>query len=295
MRELPFERAFREWVEGAGHRWDRLRYARPEADGETTAYRLSPARPPRGVVLAAHGAGNDALFALVGTFRALLERGYEVFTFDLDGQGRGSTTRLTPDAIRSSVPAAVGQSGAGERGLPLHAIGISFGGSVLLGSLPSLRPAPASAALLVAPLQVRFSRRAVAREVGWGLLRTVWRERGHYGLTGLIPSFGPFKRGAYPLRLGTERGPGAFGYVVSLNRILDSLALEEAARRTSTPTLLVYGGRDLLVPAEQGERLAELLPASELLTLPRETHLTAPLAPAAVERLLRWIEEHGSA
>ena len=60
------------------------------------------------------------------------------------------------------------------------------------------------------------------------------------------------------------------------------------------PVLLVYGGRDLLVPADQGRRLNELLPASELLMLDRETHLSTPLAPAAIERLFAWIDRHTS-
>ena len=95
----------------------------------------------------------------------------------------------------------------------------------------------------------------------------------HYGLTGLVPSFGPFKRGAYPLRLGVPPAPGPFGYVQTINRVLDGLRLEDAARRASTPTLLVYGARDRLVPPAQGERLAALLPPPRLLRLP-PTHLT---------------------
>jgi pimeloyl-ACP methyl ester carboxylesterase len=79
---------------------------------------------------------------------------------------------------------------------------------------------------------------------------------------------------------------GAFGYVEALNRILASLRLEEAARATRTPVLLVYGAADRLVPPEQGERLAELLPRAKLMILPGETHLTTPLAPAAVEAVV---------
>ena len=68
MTELGYERAFRLSARAAGCGWERLSYPRPEAAGETVAYRLSPAVAPRGLVLAVHGAGNDALFALVGLF-----------------------------------------------------------------------------------------------------------------------------------------------------------------------------------------------------------------------------------
>jgi pimeloyl-ACP methyl ester carboxylesterase len=136
---------------------------------------------------------------------------------------------------------------------------------------------------------VELSGRAVARELGPRLLRTLWRGREHYGAGGLIPSFGRWKRDIYPLRLGEAAGAGSFGYVEALNRILASLRLEEAAHATPTPTLLVYGAADRLVPPAQGERLATLLPRSELLVLPGETHLTTPLAPAAVERVVERI------
>ena len=290
VSELPFERAFRRWADEKGYGWERIVYPRPEAGGETVAYRLSPAAPPRAVVIAVHGAGNDALFALVGLFKELLARGHELFTFDMDGHGRHSTTVFSPESVGGAVGAAVLRSGAGERGLPLHAFGVSLGGSILLGSLPSLPVAPRTAALLSAPLRIHLSGASIRRELGTPFLHTLWRERSHYGLTGLIPSFGPFKRGSYPLRLGVAPGPGAFGYVEVLNRTLDSLSLEDAARRAPCPVLLAYGARDGLVPIEQGERLAALIPRSELLPLPRDSHLSAPMAPQVVKRFLEWIE-----
>lgn len=288
MRELRFERDFRRWAEGAGYGWEVIRYPRAAALGETTAVRITPGVAPRGVVLVAHGAGNDALFALVGLFKSLLSDGYEVFTWDLDGHGRRATTRLTP-AVTGAVADAALRSGAAARGLPLHCVGVSLGGSVLLAALPTLSPAPRSAALLTAPLRVQLGWPAIRRELGTPLARVLWRERSHYGLTGLIPSFGPFKRGSYPLRLGVPAGPGMFGYVEALNRLLEGMGLEEAARSAPVPTLLVYGGRDLLVPLEQGRRLAELLPDAELLVLPRETHLSAPLAPESAAAVRQWI------
>jgi alpha-beta hydrolase superfamily lysophospholipase len=284
--ELPFERAFSRWLRREGMGFEPVRYARPEAGGETRAFRLTPTRPPRGVVLLVHGAGNDALFAIVGLAKRLLRAGLEVFAFDLDGHGRGGVTRLAASTVVGAVPAAVEAAGAGRRGLPLHAVGVSLGGSLLLHALPRLSPAPASAALLCAPLRVELSRRAVLGELGSGLLRTLWREREHYGVGGLIPSFGRWKRDVYPLRLGEAAGAGAFGYVEALNRILASLRLEEAARAVDIPTFLVYGAADRLVPPEQGERLAALLPRSKLLILPGETHLTTPLAEAAVEQVV---------
>jgi alpha-beta hydrolase superfamily lysophospholipase len=294
VRDLPFERDFRTWCDRKGVDWRSIRYARPEAGGEAWGHRFSPPIEPVGSVLLVHGGGNDALFALTGLIGDLAARGLEVFSFDVDGHGRGSSTVLSAAPARECVAAALEAWRERPAGVPLHAIGISLGGSILLHSLPGLGGAITSATLMCAPLRIQLSGDAIRRELGLPLLATVWRERHRYGLTGLIPSFGPFRRGAYPLRMADAPGPGPFGYVEVLNRILDGLELERAARDTRVPVLLVYGGRDLLVPADQGRRLHELMAASELLVLERETHLSTPLAPPATERLFAWIDRHPS-
>ena len=227
----------------------------------------------------------------MGLFKALLERDFEIFSFDLAGHGRSSTTRFAAPTAAAGILDAAERSGARERGLPLHAVGISLGGALLLHALPSL-PQVASAVLMVTPLTIEFSWRSVRGELGIPLLRALWRGRQHYGLTGLVPSFGPVKRSSYPLRLSDEPGPGPFGYVEVLNSGLQGLRLEAAARSVRAPVLLVYGDGDRIVPPAQGERLARLIPRSELLRLPGETHLSAPLAPAAVDRTVAWMEKH---
>lgn len=294
VRDLPFERDFRRWCNDKGIDWRSARYARRAAGGEAWGHRFIPPGEAAGSVLLVHGGGNDALFALTGLIGDLATRGLEIFSFDVDGHGRGSSTVLSAVPARECVAAALEAWPDRPPGRPLHAIGISLGGSILLHSLPRLDSTISSATLISAPLRIELSADAIRRELGLPLLATVWRERNRYGLTGLIPSFGPFRRGAYPLRLAEPPGPGAFGYVEVLNRILESLDLERAARETRVPVLLVYGGRDLLVPADQGRRLNELLPASELLMLDRETHLSTPLAPPATERLFAWIDRHPS-
>lgn len=291
MRELGYERGLREWVERIGGRWERLQYPR-DSGGDTVAYRISPANAARAAVLVLHGAGNDALFGFVGTFKRLHLAGYEVFTFDIDGHGRSSTTRFSPGGVRSAVEAALRQCGAPERRLPLHGLGVSLGGALLLHALPGLSGRLCSATLVCAPLSIRLSGKSILAELHPRILRTIWREREHSGITGLIPSFGPFRRATFPLRLENEPPPGSFGYVRSLNEALQEMELEDAARSADLPVLLIHGGRDRVVPIDQAERLAALLPHSTLLRLEEETHLSVPLAPAATAALLDWVETH---
>lgn len=294
MSELAYERALRRWMAARGMSWTRRLYERA-IGGEVVSYRLSPPGEPRAVVMPIHGAGNDALFALPGIIKRLLLEGYEVFSFDLDGHGRASTTTLDPETLGGAVPQAIRESRAGERGLPLHGVGVSLGGALLLHSLGSAPGELISGCLLAAPLRIEMSRGAVLAEIGIPALRTLWREREHCGIWGLVPSFGPVKRDLYPLRLAVRPGPGAFGYVEVLNSALERLELEDAAPRVRVPVLLAYGTADRVVPASQGEALGRLIPSSELLLLEGETHLTTPLAPGVTERVLHWIEGRGDA
>lgn len=285
---LPFERALRSWMGDRGMAWEEERYPRAEAGGATRAVRLRPAGKPRALALVAHGAGNDALYGFVGLFKMLLARGVEIFTFDMDGHGRSCDTRLSAFGARGAVAEALSR-GAAERGLPVHAVGVSLGGAILLAALPDLQPRLASAALLVAPIHVELTAASLRSELRTGILRTLWREREHYGWLGLIPSFGPFKRDAYPLRLDVPVPRGAFGYVRVLNDLLGDLDPAAAAARVTLPVLLVYGALDRIVPAAQGERLARFLRRGELLRVPGGTHLTTPMEPAVTARLLEWI------
>ncbi|CAN5788770.1 hypothetical protein BH23GEM6_BH23GEM6_01250 [soil metagenome] len=287
MKELGYERRFREWAAREQVRFDRLTYAR--AGGNTVAYRLSPPARPRGVIVASHGAGNDALFAFVGLFKALLLRGYEVFTFDLDGHGRLSTTEFSAAEAGTAVIHAAEQSKAGERGLPLHLIGVSLGGSLLAYSLPSLEAA--SATIIAAPLRIDFTWRSVVRELGFGSLRSLWRERGDYGLTGLVPAFGPFKRSLYPIRMASG-GDGGFGYIEELNRALHQLQPERCAAGAEIPVLLCYGERDLTAPPSDGERLNGVLQRSVLRISSAQTHLSMAVAEETISAVLQWIERN---
>ncbi|MBA2243881.1 MAG: alpha/beta hydrolase [Gemmatimonadetes bacterium] len=289
MPELPYERALREWVEVRGMTHERLTYPRPDAGGETLAYRFTPAEEPRALLLVAHGAGNDALFAFPGFFKELLQQRFEVFTFDMDGHGRESTTRFSFPAVAGAIPDALAQARAGRPELPVHAVGLSLGGAILLSSLPTLDDQLSSAVLISAPLRIRFGVRRVLTELRPSLLGAWLRQREHCGLWGLVPSFGPVKRGLYPLRLA-EEAEGAFGYIERLNEALEQMQLERAAGRVRIPVLLVYGTRDRIVPPVLAEELALHLPECELLWVKGGTHLTTFFAEEAHTGIFRWLD-----
>jgi len=292
MPPAGWVRRLERWMDAAGARLERVRYPRPEAGGEVEAWRLSP-REPRARVVAAHGAGNDALYPQLALFEALVRRGVEVFAFDVDGHGAGSTTRFSPDTVPSALAAAVDQSERGRPALPLHLVGHSFGGSLVLHALAEGTVAHAASAVVIsAPISISLGARTAIGELrGFFRLATLGQRR-HYGLWGMVPAVGPLKRRAYPIRGAAQ--PGApFAYVAAIQRLLAYLDLDRAAEKIRVPVLLVYGAGDRLVPPAQGRRLAALIPSAELLEIPGATHWSTGFAEPAVARAAAWVEAHG--
>jgi alpha-beta hydrolase superfamily lysophospholipase len=255
------------------------------------AWRLSPARPAARVV-AVHGAGNDALYPQLALFQALLERGVEVFAFDVDGHGAGSSTVFDPEVVPTCVAAAVEQAERGRPPLPLHLVGHSFGGSLLLGALAEgAVPRAESAVVVSSPISIALDARTAFAELRGFLRPATLGQRRHYGWWGMVPAAGPLKRRAYPIRGAAE--PGApFAYVAAIQQLLARLELERAASAVDLPILLVYGAGDRLVPVGQGRRLAELIPGSELLEVPGGTHWSTAFAEPAVAQAAEWIGAH---
>jgi alpha-beta hydrolase superfamily lysophospholipase len=289
---LPFEAAFKRWLASEGMGWERITFELP-GGGRTAGYRLDPAAQPRKILLAVHGAGNDALFAWIGLFKRLLSRGYSIVTFDLPGHGRENRTLFSAESALAAVEAALAECLRGSReSIPVEAVGISLGGSILLRSLPRLQDRLTAAVAVVAPLRINLSFRSLLPEMGPRNLRVVLREWEHYGPGGLVPSFGPFKRDIYPLRLADRPPPGPFGYVRTLNDALAAMNLVEEGASITIPVLLLYGEADRIVPISQGERLAAAIPPSQLHRTRGGTHLSTPLDPSAIDLMVEWLEHH---
>ncbi|HEX2207149.1 MAG TPA: alpha/beta fold hydrolase, partial [Longimicrobium sp.] len=259
--------------------------------GDVCAVRLRPRPAPCARVLVAHGAGNDAVYPLLELFRALLRNGHEVFSFDLDGHGCGSTTVFAPDTVRTCVAAAAEQAERGGPELPLHLIGHSLGGSLVLDALASgALDRAVSATILSAPVDVRIGARTAITEVRGFFTRATLTQREHYGLWGLVPAFGPVKRAAYPFRR-TDADRRAWSYVAAVRRLLADMDLERRVESIRVPTLLVYSYADALVPAGQGLGLSGRMmrAGGNFRGLTRATHYSLPFDPDTLSTVTGWL------
>jgi len=284
-------RRLAQWMDAEGATLERVRYRRPAAHGEVEAWRLVPAEP-RARVVAAHGAGNDALYPQLALFKALVRRGVEVFSFDVDGHGAASTTVFAPEIVPSALPAAVEMAERGRPDLPLHLLGHSFGGSLVLHAMGmGAVPHAASAIAISAPVSVALGVRVAIGELGGFLRAETLGQREHYGLWGTVPAVGPLKRRAYPIR-GATNPDAPFAYVDAIRALLARLDLPETVEEIRAPVLLVYGAADRLVPAEQGRALAApngYLPSGWTLAEWDDRRVREPDAVAAAAE---WIDAH---
>ena len=82
------------------------------------------------------------------------------------------------------------------------------------------------------------------------------------------------------------------GYLAQLSGTSQWDGYERLDRITS-PTLVLHGELDALVPPANGRILAERIPGAELVTVPGANHLLGTDQPEQVsELLLNWLDRH---
>ncbi len=273
-------------------------FERNEASGRAMAYRLTPSGDLKGRILFAHATGNDSLFPQVELFQAWLKAGYEVFTFDIDGHGRHSSTLLSFNSCLSMIQAAVAQAITGSAVLPLHGAGHSLGAALWLRGLAETSLALTSLVLLSAPLRIELGYKAFFSEFHAIHTGDFWRQRHYYGALGIIPPMGPWRRETYPIRFRNDMTPeethpqqrraSSLNYPHRIAALVEQLEIESSAINVRVPTLLINGSHDQIVPAAQGARLSAVMPHASCCQVAGATHYTVPFA----EDTLRMSLEH---
>lgn len=226
--------------------------ARP-ASGEA-----SPARAP---LLLIHG-----LSASTRWWRhTVAELGAErpVVAVDLAGFGgrRRGRFRL------SDAAADVGELIARGEHMPVDVVGHSMGGLVA-AQLASGRPDLVHRLVLVSAPLVPFA---------WGLRRHVWNLA--RAVPTLVPRFVPV--------LAVDAARAGPVTLASAARQLLRADVSPELDRIQAPTLLVWGGRDPLVPMAVGREVAGRIPHSRFVEIPRAGHVPMWERPAEFNAAVR--------
>ncbi len=258
-------------------------------------------KPPatRGIVLFAHGTGNDKIFPQVQLFQGLLQAGYAVFTFDLGGHGRHATTLLnlhTGGTLNAAMMTLRQLLRIHDLPARLHLTGYSLGGHLVLDYLcqnPTERDI-VSAAVIAVPRQVSLSLLTGLKELRTFVDPVFWRSAAFYGLWDLIPALGPFKRRLYPVRL-EGLGRGSLSYMKVVKDIIEQGSIPRPLSLIQKPVLGIFGGRDAIADCEAGHEMIKELPAGSYHCCAERTHFTVLLSEETIATVVRWIVQHNGA
>jgi pimeloyl-ACP methyl ester carboxylesterase len=153
--------------------------------------------------------------------------------------------------------------------LPLHGVGYSLGGALLV------KPSPipfASLTLIATPTSVRLSLLQILSEIIGFVYPHVLKLATDYGFWSLLPALLNFKRTEYPIRL-VQNGD----YIAEITKIFDDLALNDTAEMRECPIHLIYGTHDLIATQKDCQTLAKSINNATVTIRKRRSHLSIML------------------
>ncbi len=276
--------AFTNWLASIGSQNFLGKYPRPEAKGETQYLFIPPRSPGLGCVVMVHGTGNDLMFCQTHLFREWHEQGLGIFTFDLDGHGTTSSTVLRASAWPNMLSVARNKLRELAPYEPIHAVGYSLGGALLLHEILQGEWNIASAAVIGTPVELTVTARFLFRELMLPFYPGFRHQLLNYEFRDLIPAIGPVNRRKYPIRY-EARGH----YVEVVRQIFREIMQRIADRQSQVPTLLVHAALDLLAPPAAGEFFMKFLPRSTLHIVPAENHCSVLMSESTVQVVSAWL------
>jgi len=255
----------------------------PNAESRTTYHLFHPGLAFSGTVTVLfHGTGNDALFCWEYLILDLLKTGRAVFTFDLPGHGRESSTILSEASFARAASFL-------PRLLPklfdnlkeAEAIGYSLGALAALQQI-SDRAMPWRALVLMAvPEQVELSAAFLVNEALSFFRKSWWQQLLRFGWDASFPAFGTVRRARFPIRLDQDI---RMSYPDFVDKIFKNRNVKEELKKLSVPILLLYGTRDSLATAEYGQSLGKTCERIQ-----GANHFLLPLAEETRKVLVGWL------
>jgi acylglycerol lipase len=261
-------------------------------------YRWTPPGPPRAVVIALHGMNDyGRAFASLGTF--LAQRGIATYAYDQRGFGGAPGRNWWPgtDALAADLRTATELLRRRYPGTPLHCLGESMGGAVILVAL-SRGEVRCDTAVLAAPAIWGEQTMSPVQRVALAVAQSVAPDSVIYG-TGLrirpsdnVAALRALR--ADPLVLKGARVDAIAGLAELMTQAFDATA------RLRGPALWLHGKNDQIIAPRPTRAALSRLPADPTIRVARYPlgyHLLARDLDAAVvaHDIASWIYDPDAA
>lgn len=293
-------------------RYDYLTVTELAPDGETgdrertgrsqrwlSIWRPQASHAPRNqqpIVVLGHGTGNDRFYPQRHLIEALMAAGFAVASIDLPGHGRSHRDLFSLPNLESCWPrtfATLDHHGFG----PVIAVGHSLSAAMLAVSVAGGSESPdkatgdttqlAGAILLAPPFSLEIGGVAVINELLYSVAPAVIAQVPRYGLWGILPALGWFKRRQFPIRLAA--GGSYVAVVTAFLAHVQPRARNSEPVKPAVPSLIISGGKDAIASADDGARWAAWL-GSEQLVIRRANHFSLPFQNATVAAILKFCQ-----
>ena len=198
---------------------------------------------PSQTIVFFHGTGNDHLFGMYPLFEALLNLGFNIFTFDLDGHGSQSSTKISIKGFHSTAKTSLTFFKISWPEQSIHLLGNSLGGLVALEGLSTKLPVQ-SLTLLGVPRYISVSPSSIVPELLSPAYLSFLSYLGKWQGS-VLPSFGNFNRKNFPIRIARQSKPG-LSYIPLIQEITNSFQWPEHAEMIPESCLSIFGGLDLI-------------------------------------------------
>ncbi len=231
-------------------------------DGTRLPYRVwQPEAAPKAVILALHGMNGSRNTWLLPA-PVFAEHGIAVYAPDQRGFGDTPTRTIWAGAESMAADATTMARLLRWRypQVKIYAMGESMGAAVLMAATTGPAPPPVDGYILIAPaVRGRATMNGLTRGALWTLARILGPLGFYDSMPGITPTDNRealITRWNDPLTIRTTRLDTLSGLVDLMDTARD------AAPRLRAPTLLVYGGRDQLVPGPSTASLLCSLPSA---------------------------------
>ncbi|EFO80416.1 alpha/beta hydrolase fold-containing protein [Oscillochloris trichoides DG-6] len=251
----------------------------PGEYGPIPALHISPTKGARAAVCIAHGSGADKTFYAWRLCAALLETGLAVLLIDMDGHGESPRPQSYP-AMMASVGGAA--RWLRERYDRVGLLGMSLGGAVTANAVAHGATCDALV-IWESPPRLRVDRAGYRRMQIKEILRIARPPLIHLFRDGtLYHIIMAWQTSGIRAQIGTW----------DLFDVLDLVGSLERIKRDPQrpPLLLVYAGRDAVLPPGSAQEVARTSAGwGEFHLLPRASHLSLPLEPEAIALSRAWL------